>query len=133
MNARRIVDGWHWYLERETYAAQGYPAELVSAPVACPDCGAMPAITFEPRALRVCFTCSQDPRARRRATAVAEIAPSLEALAGHVHYLTAKIAAYDMHIGAASKDPGYLGSVPNSVLPDLRSHVSQATPNQANR
>lgn len=58
--ALRIVDGWHWHLEREKDAAAGYPAGLVSADVTCPDCGAAAAITFEPRALRVCFTCPED-------------------------------------------------------------------------
>lgn len=57
--ARRVVDGWHWYLEREKDAAAGYPATAVSADVTCPDCGAMAAVTFEPRALRVCFTCPE--------------------------------------------------------------------------
>jgi hypothetical protein len=58
--ARRIVDGWHWDLEKEREAAKGYPAESVSAPVTCRDCGATADITFEPRALQVRFTCSQD-------------------------------------------------------------------------
>jgi hypothetical protein len=58
--ARRIVDGWHWYLEREKDAAAGYPVGVVSADVTCPDCRAMAAISFEPRALRVSFTCPQD-------------------------------------------------------------------------
>ena len=58
--ARRVADGWDWYLEKERGAAAGYPTEPVSAPVTCRDCGAMAAITFEPRALRVSFTCSQD-------------------------------------------------------------------------
>ena len=58
--ARRIVDGWHWHLESEKAAAAGYPAGAVSADVTCPDCGAMAAVTFEPRALRVCFTCPED-------------------------------------------------------------------------
>jgi hypothetical protein len=31
----------------------------VSADVTCPDCGAIAAVTFEPRALRVCFTCPE--------------------------------------------------------------------------
>jgi hypothetical protein len=58
--ARRIVDGWHWYLEHEREAAAGYPVGVVSADVACPDCGATAAITFEPHALRVCFSCPED-------------------------------------------------------------------------
>ena len=58
--ARHIVDGWDWYLEKERDAAKGYPAESVSAPVTCPDCGAAAVIAFEPRVLRVGFTCSQD-------------------------------------------------------------------------
>lgn len=58
--ARQIVDGWHWYLEREKDAAAGYPATVMSADVTCPDCGAAAAVTFEPRALRVCFSCTED-------------------------------------------------------------------------
>jgi hypothetical protein len=58
--ARRIVDGWHWHLEREKETVAGYPAAVVSAHVTCPDCGAMAAVTFEPRALRVSFTCRED-------------------------------------------------------------------------
>jgi hypothetical protein len=35
--ARRIVDGWHWYLEHEKDAAAAYPAGVESAGVACSD------------------------------------------------------------------------------------------------
>jgi hypothetical protein len=58
--ARRIVDGRNWDLEREREAAAGYPASVVSADVTCPDCGAIAAVTFEPRALRVRFSCPED-------------------------------------------------------------------------
>jgi len=58
--ARRIVDGWHWYLDSEKDAAAVHPASVVSADVACPACGGVAAVTFEPRALRVSFTCPED-------------------------------------------------------------------------
>jgi hypothetical protein len=58
--ARWVVDGWDWHLDREKEAAGGYPAGVVSAAVTCPDCDATSAVTFEPRALRVCFTCPRD-------------------------------------------------------------------------
>jgi hypothetical protein len=52
--------GWDRYLDREREAAAGYPVGVMSAALTCPDCGAMASVTFEPRALRVCFTCPED-------------------------------------------------------------------------
>jgi hypothetical protein len=58
--ARRIIDGWDWYLDREREAAAGFPDSVLSSAVTCPDCGAEAAVTFGPRTLRVLFTCPQD-------------------------------------------------------------------------
>ena len=58
--ARDIIFGWKWDIERELPKASGYPEATSAVAVTCSKCDAPATITFEPRALRVRFTCSQD-------------------------------------------------------------------------